>query len=47
MITGKDIEYARRLLADALNTPREEQCRRDLETLVAQAKREHRERVAS
>lgn len=47
MVTAKDIEYARRLLADALDTPREEQCRRDLETLVAQAKREHRVKVAS
>lgn len=47
MVTAQDIENARRLRDAAIGTPDEQARQRDLEILVAQAKREHRVRVAS
>lgn len=47
MITALDIEKARRAYVAAIGTSREEQARKDMETLIAQAKREHKIRGAS
>lgn len=40
MVTGKDIEYARRVWVDAIGTPRERDAKAEMVRLVEQAKAE-------